>query len=138
LIFEKTLMTLAAAAAIAAAAGVAVVAAAFALFALLTPHLGAAGAAALVAACAALLVALAGLVAAAKAKSRRGQAQSDFADSGDMHGLLARVMEMAKQRPLIAAAAAMAAGVFALRNPALIAVVIKAFLDPKPDSSRKA
>ena len=127
--FEKTLMTLAAAAAIAAAAGVAVVAAAFALYALLVPHVGAAGAAALVAAGAALTVALAGLIAANKARGKVHHAAA--ADQPDM-SLVWRIVEMAKQRPLIAAAAALAAGLFAMRNPAMIALLIKAFLDPPP------
>jgi len=131
LIFEKTLMTLAAAAAIAAAAGVAVVAAAFALYALLQPMLGAAGASAVVAAGAAITVALAGLVAAAKAKEQRREAHQAFASagSGDMSGVMARVIELAKQRPLIAAGAALAAGVFALRNPILLATLVKAVFE---------
>jgi hypothetical protein len=131
LIFEKTLMTLAAAAAIAAAAGVAVVAAAFALYTLLAPALGAAGAAATVAACAAVAVLLAGLIVASKAKDRNRDAQQAFsaAGSGDMGGLIAKVMELAKQRPLIAAGAALAAGLFALRNPILLAAIVKAIFD---------
>ena len=129
--FEKTLMTLAAAAAIAAAAGVAVVAAAFALYALLTPWLGNAGAAALVAACAALLVLLCGLVAAAKAKSRHTSHQKAFADAEPDLGLVWKIVDMAKQRPLIAAAAALAAGIFAMRNPAMIAALVQAFLAGK-------
>lgn len=119
-------MTLAAAAAIAAAAGVAVVAAAFALFALLVPMTGAAGAAAIVAAMAAFVVALAGLVAAARAKENRRR-QQDFAAADP--GLIAKLFELAKQRPFVAAGAAAAAGIFALRNPALVAAVLKAFFD---------
>lgn len=119
-------MTLAAAAAIAAAAGVAVVAAAFALFALLVPMTGAAGAAAIVAAMAAFVVALAGLVAAARAKESRRR-QQDFAAADP--GLVAKLFELAKQRPFVATGAAVAAGVFALRNPALVAAVLKAFFD---------
>ncbi len=132
-------MTLAAAAAIAAAAGVAVVAAAFALFALLVPMTGAAGAAAIVAAMAAFVVALAGLVAAARAKESRRR-QQDFAAAADP-GLVAKLFELAKQRPFVATGAAVAAGVFALRNPALVAAVLKAFFDapggPPPQGPRR-
>lgn len=138
MIFEKTLMTLAAAAAIAAAAGVAVVAAAFALFAVLVPVTGAAGAAAIVAATAAFVVALAGLVAAARAKDNRRR-QQEFAAHAADPGLIAKLFELAKQRPFVAAGAAAAAGIFALRNPALVAAVIKAFFDAPggpPPSSR--
>ncbi len=129
MIFEKTLVTLAAAAAIAAAAGVAVVAAAFALFALLVPVTGAAGAAAIVAATAAFVVALTGLVAAARAKDTRRR-QNDFsAQSAADPGLIVKLFELAKQRPFVAAGAAAAVGIFALRNPALVAAVVKAFFD---------
>jgi protein-S-isoprenylcysteine O-methyltransferase Ste14 len=140
LIFEKTLVTLAAAAAIAAAAGVAVVAAAFALFAVLVPVTGTAGAAAIVAATAAFVVALAGLVAAARAKDTRRR-QNDFAaQSAADPSLIVKLFELAKQHPFVAAGAAAAAGIFALRNPALVAAVIKAFFDapsgPAPPRSR--
>ena len=136
MIFEKTLRTRAAAAAIAAAAGVAVVAAAFALYALVVPSIGAAGAAALVAGCAALLVLLAGLIAAAKARGHATQQQAFAADTGDMHGVIAKVMEIVKQRPLMATGAALAAGVFAMRNPALLAILVKTLLDPRPPPKR--
>lgn len=135
MIFEKTLIALASAATIVAAAGVAVVAAAFALYALLTPHLGAAGAAAVVAASAALLVGLAALVAAAKAKSHASRARS--AEGPDL-GLIWQVIEMAKRRPLLAAGAAFAAAVFAMRNPTLLAALVKAFLDPRTGPPPKA
>lgn len=141
MIFEKTLITLAAAAAIAAAAGVAVVAAAFALFALLEPVTGPAGAAAIVAATAAFVVALAGLVAAARAKDSRRRQNEYAAQAAADPGLIAKLFELAKQRPFVAAGAAAAVGVFALRNPALVAAVIKAFFDapggsPPPPRSR--
>ncbi len=132
MIFEKTLTTLAAAAAIAAAAGVAVVAAAFALFALLAPTLGQAGAAAVVAATAAAIVALAGLVASARAKSGRRRQQDFAAHAAADPGLIVKLFELAKQRPIMAAGAAVAAGVFAIRNPALVAAVLKSFFDAPP------
>jgi hypothetical protein len=132
LIFEKTLITLAAAAAIAAAAGVAVFAAAFALFAVLEPVTGQAGAAAIVAATAAFVVALAGLVAAARAKDSRRRQQDFAAHAAADPGLIAKLFELAKQRPFVAAGAAAAAGIFALKNPALVAAVIRAFFDAPP------
>ena len=137
MIFEKLLMTLAAAAAIAATAGVAVVAAAFALYALLEPSLGPAGAAAAVAAGAALLIALAGLIAAAKAKSRPSNQGFGGAQSADL-SLIWKVVDMAKQRPLIAASIALAAGVFVLRNPSMVAAVIKAMLEPRAEAPPKS
>jgi membrane protein implicated in regulation of membrane protease activity len=129
-IFEKTLMTLAAAAAIAAAAAVSVVSAAFAIYAVLVPLVSAAGAAAIVAAVAALIVAIAGLVAARKVEGRHhhpqaGQPQASFDITG-------RVIEIVKDRPLMSIGIGLAAGIFALKNPTLTATLAKAFLDPKP------
>ena len=114
--------------------------AAFALFALLEPVTGLAGAAAIVAATAALVVALAGIVAAARAKDSRHRQNEYAAQAAADPGLIAKLFELAKQRPFVAAGAAAAVGVFALRNPALVAAVIKAFFDapggPPPPRSR--
>jgi len=130
-IFEKTLMTLAAAAAIAAAAAVGVVSAAFAVYAVLVPLVTPAGASAIVAAVAALIVAIAGLLAARKVEGHRnqhgpqGQPQANF----DLTG---KVIEIVKDRPLMSIGIGLAAGIFALKNPTLTASLAKAFLDPKP------
>jgi len=135
-IFEKTLMTLAAAAAIAAAAAVAVVAAAFALYALAIPYVGAAGAAAIVAAVAAVIVGIAALMAARKVEGR-GHAHGHGQDTPhDAIGIAQRVFELAKERPILSIGAALAAGVFALRNPVHLATVAKAFLDTKRPPQR--
>ena len=128
MIFEKTLMTLAAAAAIAAAAAVAVVSAAFALYAVLVPLVTAAGAAAIVSAVAALIVAIAGLLAARKVECRHHPQQA-APQSFDMTG---KVIEIVRDRPLMSIGLGLAAGIFALKNPSLTATVAKAFLDPKP------
>jgi membrane protein implicated in regulation of membrane protease activity len=127
-IFEKTLMTLAAAAAIAAAAAVAVVSAAFALYAVLVPLVTAAGAAAVVAAVAALIVAVAGMVAARKVDSRHHHQQAPQ-QGFDM---TAKVVEIVRDKPLMSIGIGLAAGIFALKNPTLTASLAKAFLDPKP------
>ena len=133
MIFEKTLMTLAAAAAIAAAAAVSVVSAAFALYAVLIPMVGAAGAAAIVAAVAALIVAIAGMAAARKVETRR-TSHAEPAQSGfDMTG---RVVEIVRERPLMSLGIGLAAGIIALKNPTLTASLAKAFLDPKPPQQR--
>ena len=129
MIFEKTLMTLAAAAAIAAAAAVGVVSAAFAVYAVLVPLVTPAGAAALVAAIAALIVAIAGMVAARKVEGHRHQQQAPPQAGFDMTG---RIVEIVRDRPLMSIGLGLAAGVFALKNPTLTATLAKAFLDPKP------
>lgn len=126
MIVEKTLAALAAAAAIAAAAAVAVVAAAFALYQVLLPHLGAAGSAAVLAATFAFLALIGGLLATRKAEGRH-HGDHDAHAAGDA-GLIAKVFEIAKEKPLLAAGVGIAAGVFALRNPAILTAVISAFM----------
>jgi membrane protein implicated in regulation of membrane protease activity len=127
-IFEKTLMTLAAAAAIAAAAAVSVVSAAFALYAVLVPLVTPAGAAAIVAAVAALIVAIAGMIAARKVEGRHHQQQAPQ-QGFDM---TSKVVEIVRDRPILSIGVGLAAGIFVLKNPTLTAAVAKAFLDPKP------
>jgi len=128
-IFEKTLMTLAAAAAIAAAAAVSVVSAAFAIYAVLVPLVTPAGAAAIVAAVAALIVAIAGMVAARKVEGRHHHQQQAPQQGFDM---TSKVVEIVRDRPILSIGVGLAAGIFALKNPTLTAAVAKAFLDPKP------
>lgn len=128
MIFEKTLMTLAAAAAIAAAAAVGVFAAAFALYAVVETWLGPAGAAAVVAAVAALIVAVAGLLAARKAEHRQAPQASATPDA---FSFAEKVVDVVKDRPLLSLGAALAAGVFALKNPTLTAAVAKAFMETR-------
>jgi hypothetical protein len=128
-IFEKTLMTLAAAGAIAAAAPLGVLSAAFALHAVLQPMIGAAGAAAVVAAVAALIVAIAGLLAARKAEGRHAHRPTQGAPQD--FDFTSRIVDIVKDRPLLSIGAALAAGVFALKNPTLTAAVAKAFMETR-------
>jgi len=129
-IFEKTLMTLAAAAAIAAAAAVAVVSAAFAIYAVLVPLVTAAGAAAIVSAVAALIVAIAGMIAARKVEGRHHHHGQQPPQQG--FDMTAKVVEIVRDKPLMSIGIGLAAGIFALKNPTLTASLAKAFLDPKP------
>jgi hypothetical protein len=132
---ERTLMALAAAAAIAAAAAVGVFSAFFALYALIEPQLGAPWAAAIVAVTAAAVVGLAGLIAARKAEGdHHHQAFSGGAAGGRDSGLIDTVIQIVRERPLLSAGAAVAAGLYALRNPSLAAAVLRAFMD-KPSST---
>lgn len=129
---ERTLMALAAAAAIAAAAAVGVFSAFFALFALVEPRLGAAGAAAVVSASAAVLVAVAGFVAARKVEGDKRTTATATPDAG----LVDTILTLVRERPLLASGAAVAAGIYALRNPQLIAAVLRAFMD-KPSNPKR-
>lgn len=125
---ERTLMALAAGAAVAAAAAVGVFAAFFALFAFIEPFVGTAGAAAIISGASALTVAIAGLVAARKAEGDRRAAAARTPDAS----MIEMILGLVRDKPLLSAGAAVAAGVYALRNPQLIAAVIRAFMDKPP------
>ena len=133
-------MAIATAAAVIAAVIIAMVAAFFTLFALVQPSLGDAGASAVVAAVAASVAAVIALITARRLSgprldSRRpgaGASRSDPPPAGpDMVGVVFNVI---RERPILAAGAAIAVGVYALRNPALVTAVVKGFMD----SSKKS
>jgi hypothetical protein len=127
-LIKKVVLAVSAVAAIAAAAGVVIVAAAYALFALVSPELGAAGGSAVVALAAALLVGFIGLIAWMKLRPPRRFASAKGPPAGDF---MARAVNLARERPIMAAGALVAASVIAMRNPALTALVVKSFLDSK-------
>jgi hypothetical protein len=132
LIVERTLAALATAAAVVAAASVAIVAAFFALFALVEPFVGKAGAGAVVAGAAAVLAAVIALIAARKMegdKRRHHEAQAASMAAGGHADLAGLILGVIKDRPLLSAGAAVAVGVYALRNPALISAVVRGFMD---------
>lgn len=118
-------------------AGSAVVALSFALYAVLKPYVTPAGASAGVA-LACVIVAGVGFVvltrrtkASARPEARKVRHQAAGSGFG-----VDRLMELARERPIAAAAAAVAAGLVALRNPALVGVATRLFLDPKRPSRR--
>ena len=76
----------------------------------------------------ALAVAIAGFVAARKAEGVR-KAEAAAAPDASM---IEMILGLVRDKPLLSAGAAVAAGVYALRNPQLIAAVIKAFMDKPP------
>ena len=129
---ERTLMALAAGAAIAAAAAVGVFSAFFALFAFIEPFVGTAGAAAIISGASALAVGIAGFLAARKAEGDRKTTTTAAPDAT----LIEVIIGVVRDRPLLSAGAAVAAGIYALRNPQLAAAVIRAFMD-KPPHERK-
>lgn len=109
----------------AAAAIVGVVAAAFALFALVERWLGAAGAAAVVA----------GLFALAAAAIAYAVARRTDSEPLDDQSMIDRLVEMAKERPLVATGAAAAIMTVVLKNPKILSVLmgaVLASLAPKP------
>ena len=121
------------AAVLAASAAVMVVAGAMAVYGLLTPIFGGPGAAAVIVLVAGLLMLVVGLILEQWIlKPGRKPRPEDEQD------LLQRLIGMAQDKPLIAVGALIGAIFLAIRNPALTAVVVKAFLDPKPRPSKKA
>jgi hypothetical protein len=123
-IFRRVLLALMAAATLAAAAAVIVVALAFALYAVAEPHLGRAGAAATVALATAILIALAGVIMALAGRNKRSRAASLL--SG---GILERAVAFVRQKPIVAASAAIGAGLMAARNPKYLGEALRAFFD---------
>jgi membrane protease YdiL (CAAX protease family) len=118
LIFKKAVTLLAAFAAIAAAAAVCVVALAFALYAVVRDYIGPAGGAAAVAGAAALLALILAYVATRKAKPKPLKAEDQ--------SMTTRLIELARERPLVAAGAAVAAAVVLARNPKILTTVLSA------------
>ncbi|MEI9964458.1 MAG: hypothetical protein WDM92_06905 [Caulobacteraceae bacterium] len=103
----------------------AVVALAFAVYALARDWLGPAGAAAVVAGIAALGLLLTGLFFAFAATRQKREP-----------GIGEKIGSFAKERPLAALAAGLAAAFFAVRNPQILMALLLAFLEPK--SGRKS
>ncbi len=130
MIVRKILLTLVAIVATAAASGVFVVAAAYGLFALVRPPLGAAGAAGVVCLAAALLIGAVGLVAALQARAVRRKAIT-------APSLMHQIFELAKEQPIVSAGALIGAVTLAIRNPAVLTSVIKAFLNQKRTTRSK-
>jgi hypothetical protein len=120
LILKKALGIVAAIAAMAAAAAVCVVAAAFALYALLRDYIGPAGAGAAIAVLAALVAVILALVAYAKVRPRHVRPEDQTVTT--------RLIDLAREKPIIAAGAAAAAGLVLLRNPGVVGALATAAL----------
>ena len=119
----KRVATLAAAfAAMAAAAGVCVVALAYALYAVVREYLTPAGASAVVAGVAALLIVLLAVVVVRKSapKSLRKAAGAEEPT------LTSRLIELAREKPIVAGIGAVAAALVIARNPRIVTTIISA------------
>jgi hypothetical protein len=126
---QRALMAVVAAAALATAAAVMVVALAFAAYALMVTPLGAAGAAGGVAAICAVVFAIVGLIAVSRVGGKSAGRRSP---EGDAVGLADRLMDLVRDKPMASAGIAVAAGLMALRNPAVIAVIVRTILEALP------
>jgi Na+/melibiose symporter-like transporter len=126
-IFRRLISMIAAIAAIAAAAIVCVIALSFALYAALRDPIGPAWAAAAVAGAFALLAVILAFFLTRKAKPKPVK--------GDQQNLTARLIELARERPLVAAGAMAAAVAVVVRNPRILtAIATAAFASRKPKS----
>ena len=132
-ILRKIIVSLIAGSMLAVSAGVLVVSAAFAVFGVLKAWVGPPGAAALTALAAAILM---GVVAV----SFEAWAQSSKSGKNPQNDqdLVQRLIAMAQERPILSAGALAGVVALAIRNPALVAIVVKAFLDPKSRPAKKA
>ncbi len=131
MIFRKAVGLVVAFTAIAVAAAVCIVALAFALFAAIRDLIGPAWGAAAVAAAFALIALIAALVVTRKARPRK------FAGHAQPESLASRLIDLAKERPLVAAGAAAAVVAVMVRNPRILAPVIAAaFASRTPPAAR--
>ncbi len=127
--FRKFLGLIAAFAAIAAAAAVCIVALAFAIYAGLRDLIGPAWAAAAVAGIVALIAIIIALVATRKARPKPVK--------GDSQNLTAKLIELARERPLVALGAVGAAAAVVVRNPRILTAIVTALFANKPPPSGK-
>lgn len=112
---------------VAAATGVVVVALSYALYALLRESLTPAAASGAVAGVYALVLLIAGLAMLAKNKVHKPQHEAGIAE---------KAIAFAREKPLIAGAAALVASFVALRNPGMLATLAMGLMAPKPDKKR--
>ncbi len=124
---QRIVSLTAAVAAIAAAAGVCVVALAYALFALVREWLTPAGSAAVVALAFAVIAVIIALIALRKTRPKPQPEASP----------VERLVELARQKPLLAAAGIIGASFIAVRNPGMVATLIMGLMAPKPDPRRR-
>jgi hypothetical protein len=122
-------LALAAATALAVSAGVCVVALAFALYALVKPFVGPAGAAAIVAGAAAILIGVIGVVLANMGRPRRKKPT-------EPQTVVDRITEFVRDKPVLAVAAGLAAGVLAVRNPRYLGAALRAFVEGRNPPGR--
>ena len=124
MIFRKFVGLVAAFAAIAAAAAVCVVALAFALYAALRDIVGPAWAAAGVAGAVALIALILAFLITRKARPKPVK--------GDSQNLTAKLIELARERPLVALGAVGAAAAVVLKNPRILSAVIAGLFAGRP------
>ncbi|MEY4255954.1 MAG: hypothetical protein RLZZ141_1181 [Pseudomonadota bacterium] len=127
MIRKTVIQTLTTAAVVAVSAGVSLVAAAFGLFVLLRTLWGEAIACLIVAG----LFALVALIVAFVASRPAAPAKRPVQASPEPAPILATLMAVVREKPLVSAAVAAVAGVIAVRNPQMISSLIAAFFEDR-------
>lgn len=130
MIRKTVIQTLTTAIIVAVSAGVSLVAAAFGLFVLLRALWGEAIACALVAGLFALVALIVALIASRPAPAAKPPVQAP----PEPAPILATLMAVVREKPLVSAAVAAVAGIIAVRNPQMVSSLIAAFFedsDPK-------
>ena len=122
--FKRVVGLIAAIAAIATAVVVCVVALAFAEYAAVRDYLGAAWGAAAVAGTVAVMAVVLAFVITRKARPKPVK--------GDGDNLTAKLIELARERPLVALAAVGAAATVVIRNPRILTAIVAATFAPRP------
>ena len=130
MVFKRLVWMIAALAAIATAASVCVVALAFSLYAAVRSLVGPAWGAAAVAITVAIIAVVLAWTLTRKAKPTPVK--------GDGENLTARLIELARERPLVAIAAVGAAAAAMIRNPRILTAVIAAVFASRPPRAPKA
>jgi hypothetical protein len=119
----------------AAAAAVVVVSAAYAFYALVRTYLGPAGASACLTLAAAVVLIMLAVFLFGKAKGSKPKAKDKGGEAG---GLIDKLGSLVGDRPIVAAGAAVAAGLLAWRNPTLVSALLRiAETGPKDDRRRR-
>jgi hypothetical protein len=127
-LLARVLSAGAAVGAMTAGAGVVVVALSFTIYAALRDfaHWSPAACSAVVVAVYGLLLVLGAVMLAGKAKGKKPKPKASRRDL-DGESFVTRIAEVGRQRPVVAAGAAIAAGLLAWKNPRLVATVLRAF-----------
>jgi Na+/melibiose symporter-like transporter len=128
-IFRKFVGLVAALAAIAAAAAVCMVALAFALYAGLREVVGPAWAAAGVAGVVALIALILAFAVTRKARPKPAK--------GDSQNLTAQLIELARERPLVALGVVGAAAAVVIKNPRILGAVVAGLFTSRPSHPPK-
>lgn len=124
MIFKRVVGLVAAFAAIAAAAAVCVVALAFALYAAVRDVIGPAWGAAAVALTVAFMALILAWLLTRKARPKPVK--------GDSENLTAKLIDLARERPLVALAAVGAAAAVVMRNPRILTAIVTAAFASRP------